>query len=110
VTAREQQLQALVGEGARGHRFVLNGLGKLEQARLCGERAIAADAIDRAIARRRDQPSAWCRRKALARPTLGGCGEGFLSCFLGEVEVAEEADQRRQDATPLVCKDALEDR
>ena len=50
------------------------------------------------------------RRHALARPALGGDREGLLSGFLGEVEVAEEADQRRQDAAPLVAKDALEDR
>jgi hypothetical protein len=33
-----------------------------------------------------------------------------LGGFLGEVEVAEEADQDREDATPLVAEGLLEDR
>jgi hypothetical protein len=33
-----------------------------------------------------------------------------LSGFLGEFEVAEEADQAREDAAPLVAEDLLEDR
>jgi hypothetical protein len=44
------------------------------------------------------------------RPALGGDRKGLLDRFLGEVEVAEEADQRRQDATPFVVEDLLEDR
>jgi uncharacterized protein YndB with AHSA1/START domain len=45
-----------------------------------------------------------------ARPALGGDRERFLRGFLGEIEVAEEADQARQDAAPLVAEDLLEDR
>jgi len=33
-----------------------------------------------------------------------------LGGFLGEVEIAEEADQGGEDAAPLVAKDLLEDR
>jgi hypothetical protein len=43
------------------------------------------------------------------RPALGGDREGLLRGFLGEVEVAEEADQRSEDAAPLVAEDAVED-
>jgi hypothetical protein len=43
-------------------------------------------------------------------PALGGDGEGLLRGFLGEVEVAEEADERSEDAAPLLAEDLLEDR
>jgi hypothetical protein len=50
------------------------------------------------------------RGHALARPPLGRDRERVLRGFLGEVEVAEEADQGREDAAPLVAEDLLEDR
>jgi len=43
------------------------------------------------------------------RPALGGDRERLLRGFLGEVEVAEEADQRSEDAAPLVAEDPVED-
>ena len=45
---------------------------------------------------------------AVARPALGGDRERLLRGFLGEVEVAEEADQGGEDAAPLVAEDLLE--
>jgi hypothetical protein len=91
------------------HRLV-NGLGDFEQSRLGGERSVAADAIDRTVARGRHQPGTGIGRRPLVSPALGGDRKGLLGGFLGEVEIAEEADQGRQDATPLVVKGALEDR
>jgi hypothetical protein len=88
---------------------ILRCLGHVEQARLRGERPIAADAVDRAVARRRHEPDAGARGDAVARPALGGDGERLLRGFLGEVEVAEEADERREDPAPLVAEDLLED-
>jgi hypothetical protein len=49
-------------------------------------------------------------RRSFSRPALGRDRERFLSGFLGEVEVAEEADQVRKDAAPLFAEDLLEDR
>ena len=46
----------------------------------------------------------------VARPALGGDRERLLRGFLGEVEVAEEADQGREHAAPLVAEGLLEDR
>ena len=43
-------------------------------------------------------------------PALRGDRERLLGGFLGELEVAEEADQRREDASPLVAEDLLEAR
>jgi len=42
-------------------------------------------------------------------PAVGGDGESLLIGFLGEVEVAEEADPAGEDASPLVAEDLLED-
>ena len=44
------------------------------------------------------------------KEALGGGGERLLSGLLGEVEVAEEADQAGEDAPPLVAEDLVEDR
>jgi hypothetical protein len=48
-------------------------------------------------------------RHAVAGPALGGDRERLLGSFLGEVKVAEEADQAGEDAPPLVAEDLLED-
>ena len=47
--------------------------------------------------------------RPLARPARGGDGERVLRGLLGEVEVAEEADQGGEDAAPLVAEDLVED-
>jgi hypothetical protein len=109
MTAGEDQLQPLVGKGPLLH-LVLRGLGHIEQARLRGERAVATQAVDRAVAGGDREPGAGIRRRALAGPALGGDREGLLSGFLGKVKIAEETDQVREDATPLVAKDPLEQR
>jgi hypothetical protein len=109
VTAGEDELEPLVGEGRLLH-GVLHGLAHVEQAGLRGQRAVAADAIDRPVARRRHQPGAGAGGHSIARPALRGDREGFLRGFLGEVEVAEEADQGSEDASPLLAEDLLEDR
>ena len=89
--------------------LVLHGLRHLQQAGLRRERAIAADAVDRAVARGGHQPGARVRRRSVSRPALGGDRERLLGGFLGEVEVAEEADQAGEDAAPLLTEDLLED-
>ena len=48
--------------------------------------------------------------QAVAGPALGGDGERLLSGLLGEVEVAEEADQRREDPAPRVAEDLVDRR
>jgi hypothetical protein len=82
---------------------------RLEQSRLRRERAVAAEAVDRAVPRRRDQPRARVRGRPLLRPPCSGDRERLLGGFLGEIEVAEEADQRGEDAPPLVAEDLLDD-
>jgi hypothetical protein len=109
VAAGEDELEPLVRKGGLVHR-VLHRLRHLEQAGLRGQRAVAADAVDRAVAGRRHQPGAGVGGRAVARPALGGDREGLLRGLLGEVEVAEEADQRGEDAPPLVAEGPVEGR
>jgi hypothetical protein len=107
MAAGEDELQALVGDRGLVH-LVLHRLGHFEQARLGQQRALAPQPVDRAVARGRRQPRAGVARGAVARPALGGGGEGLLSGLLGEVEIAEEADQGREHAAPLVAEGLLD--
>src|SRR5205085_10661800 len=91
-------------------RVRLRRLRDVEQSRLGGQRAVSAQPVDRPVARRRDEPGARVRGRAVARPALGRDGERLLRGLLGEVEVAEEADQGSEDASPLVAEDPVEDR
>ena len=109
MTAGEDQLEPLVWKG-RPLPLPFHCLGRIEQFVLGGERAFAANTIDRAVARGRDKPGAWTGGQSLTRPTLGRDREGFLRDFLGEVEVVQEADERCEDAPPLLAEDALDQR
>ena len=109
VAAGEDELEPLVGERGRVH-VSSTASGTRSSARLRGQRAVAADAVDGPVARGRDEPGAGVGRDAVARPALRGDRERLLRGFLGEVEVAEEADQGSEDASPLVAEDLLEDR
>src|SRR6266545_3463643 len=106
MTAGEDELESLVGKRRRVHR-VLPCLRHLEQAGLRGQRAIAADAVDGTVARRRHQPGARERGDPVTRPALRSDREGLLRGFFGEVEVAEEANQGSKDTPPLVAEDPL---
>ena len=108
MAAGEDELEPLVGNRRLVH-VVLRGLPHVEQAELRLERAIAADAVDGAVAGRRYEPRARVRGSPFAGPPLGGDRERLLSGLLGEVEVAEEADQAGEDASPLVAEDLVED-
>ena len=110
VTAGEEQLQALVADliGAEIVHVILHGLLAFQQARLGRQGALAADPIDRPVARGGDQPGHRVLRRALAGPALGGDGKRLLGGVLGELEVAEVADQGRQDAAPVPPEDAVE--
>ena len=109
MATREDELQALVRDRRLVH-LVLHRFRHVEQAGLRQERALAADPVDRAVARGRHEPGARVVGSSLAGPALGGDRKRLLRGFLGEVEVAEEADQAGEDAAPLVAKDLLERR
>jgi hypothetical protein len=92
VAAGEQQLEPLVADRGVIH-LVTRRLGRLQQAELLGAPALPADPVDRPVSGRRHQPRPGALRDAVSRPALRGDGERLLRGFLGEVEVAEEADQ-----------------
>ena len=112
MAAGEDQLEPLVRERLLVHllHLLFHGLGHLEQARLLGECALAAQAVDRAVAGGDRQPRARIGRRAVARPALCSSRERLLRGILGEIEVAEEADQAGEDAAPLIAEDLLEQR
>ena len=109
MAAGEQELESLVGDRRLVH-LHLDRLRDVEEPGLLGERAIAPDPVDRAVARRGHEPRAGVGGRAVARPAPRGDRECLLRGFLGEVEVAEEADHGGEDASPLVAEDSLEDR
>ena len=58
----------------------------------------SAYAVDGLEATRRYQPRARIRRDAVARPLLERRAESIVQRLLGEIEVAEQPDQRGEDA------------
>jgi hypothetical protein len=107
MAAREDQLEPLVRDRRLFH-VVLHDFRHVELASLLRSHAITADAVDRPVARGGHQPSAWVRGHPVARPALGSDRERLLGSLLGELEVAEEADQAGEDTPPLVAKDVRE--
>ena len=109
VAAGEDKLEPLVGEGRLVH-VELHGPGG------SSSRVLAASVRSRrmrSIARLRAVASSQRARvggNAVARPPGGGDRERVLGGLLGEVEVAEEADQRGQHAAPVIPERLLEDR
>ena len=107
MTAGEDQLQPLVSdfgviELVHGH------LRDVEQSCLLRKRALAPDPVDRPVPGNRGEPGNRVDRDALALPALRRDRERLLSGLLGNVEVAKEADQRGQNATPVFTEDVLE--
>jgi hypothetical protein len=109
VTAGEDQLEPLVFDHSV-IRLVLGHLGHLKRRQLGGERALTADPVDRSVTRGRDEPGAGVLGSSVARPALGRDRERVLGGLLGELEVAEKADQVREDAPPLIPEYLLDQR
>lgn len=68
----------------------------------------AAEPIDGLEPASRDEPRARVGGRAFDRPLLDRRRERVLKRLLGEIEVAEEADQRRQNAAGLRAVDRLD--
>jgi hypothetical protein len=104
VAAGEDEGKPLVGN--RAHvvllLYQLDGGEPLERRPL----RLAAQPVDRAVAGGGDDPGAGIRRDAVAGPALRGDRERLLDGVLGEVEVAEPADQDR-DRTPELLPEGL---
>ena len=72
-----------------------------DELRLPLEDLLAADAVDRAVARGRDDPGAGRPREPVARPALERRRERVLHRVLGELEVAEDAREDRRRRGPI---------
>jgi hypothetical protein len=55
-----------------------------------------------------NQPGPRVGGLAVTRPAFSGDRERLLSGLLGEIEIAEKADQGGQDAGPLLAENALD--
>ena len=101
MTAREDQLQAFVGDNS----LLVVGqlLSTCEQLGFARECLFAPDLIDCAVACSGDDPRAGIRRHAVTRPALGGAKERVLYRVLGEVEITEDAAENRDGLRPLVA-------
>ncbi len=108
VAAREDEREALVRD--RAHVVLLGGklLQAADELGLLLEDLLAADPVDRAVARGRDDPRARVPRHAVARPALECRRERVLHGVLGELEVAEDAREDRDGMAPLLPEDALD--
>ena len=103
VTAGEDQLQPLVRDGGvvvhEGLRWLWPGLEVAgEQRRLRGQDLLAAQLVDGAVTRGRDQPAGGVGRFPVAWPAFGGDGERLGGRVFGQLDVAQDADQCCQQA------------
>ena len=107
VAAGEDEAELVVGDGAEVTGFV--GFVELHGLRLAVvPRGLSADLVDPSTAGRGDDPAGGGGREALLGPALERHHEGVLDRFLGEVDVAEEADQGRYRSSGLGAEDPLD--
>jgi len=107
VAAGEDQTEAVVAHGVllRG-RVAMVDEGGLGVAIVTGR--FPPEPVDGLVTRRGDDPAARVRGHAGHRPPLGGHHEGLLDRLLGEVDVAEEADQCGHGTAELLAEGQLD--
>jgi hypothetical protein len=105
VAAGEHEAQAVVG-----NRILLSGFAaaRLEERQLALERLRTTDLVDRTVPCGRQKPGGRVLGQAAPWPALRGGRERIPEGVLGEVEVAEDADQGGEDATPFLAEDPVE--
>src|SRR5438270_12723440 len=107
MAAGEDQARPVVAHGALLDRFVLrvqkSGLGVAVRAG-----RLAAELIDRPVASGGDDPPGRARGEPGGWPALHRRGERVLHRFLGDVDVAEDADQDGHRATVLLAEDTFD--
>ena len=100
----ENQPQTIVGD------VIVFRVGELERhVRLTRDfPAALAQPVDRLESARGDEPRARIRWSTLDRPALERRGERVLKRLLGEIEVAEQADQGCENAAGFGAVDRLD--
>ena len=108
VAAGECQREPLVGNRVHvillGRELVEPG----EQRCLSPKGLLAPEPVDRPVAGGGDDPGAGVARRAVLRPALERLCERVLHRVLGEVEIAEDAGEDGDAASPLFAIDACE--
>ncbi len=80
-------------------------LGELRQRRV--EAGAPAHGVDRLEAAGRDEPRARIVGHAVARPLLDGRRKGVVHRLFGAIEIAEQADERREHAPRVGAVDGI---
>src|SRR5207245_264500 len=108
VAAREDKLEPLVGNV----HVQLGGLGgseggtaPLNECELLAIARVAAEAVDPVALRHDEEPGAGVARDPVPRPVLERADERVLDALLGDVEIAEGADERRGEPAGLLAED-----
>jgi hypothetical protein len=116
MTAGEDEPQPLIGH-ARGHGLLAAGLVILSEGQrpqrgkprlVVAAHALMAEPIDGPVARNGHDPRHRVTRDARARPTLQRRRERVLDRLLGEVPVADRADQRRDRPPKMFAEQAVD--
>ena len=107
AAGKDQPQHVVVERGARRPRrrpprSCSNSLRQL--ALLAAKRDLPADPVDRLVASDIDQPRPRIGRRIGGGPAFQRHRERILQRILGEIEIADQADQRRQRPTRLVAE------
>ena len=92
-----------------GRELRLDRRSRAELIGLLAQPPAAAQPVDRPVARGRRDPRPGVGGHAAVRPGLERGDERVLDGLLGEVEVAEDADQRRDRPALLLAEQAVDD-
>src|SRR5262245_9281507 len=101
MAADEQETQhvVLVGRGIESLSKINFRVIEIRQNLLGGKPlalARSAQLVERKVAPDQDQPGSGVARRALLRPVLEGAQAGFLERLIGNVKIAEIAQQRSE--------------
>jgi hypothetical protein len=115
VAAGEDQAQPLVRDRRRLLHLILvlglvpvDTLEPAQELRLALQVARAPDPVDRAVAGRGHEPAGRVGGNAVSGPPFEGVLDRVLKGVLGEVEVAEDADQGCEHPPVLLAEQAAE--
>jgi hypothetical protein len=110
MAAGEDEAQPVIGgeRAAGGDRslHLVGLLSKLGQA--LPEPRVAPQPVDRPSPRGRHQPRTGVARQPVGGPVLERCHRRLLDQLLGEVPVAQDAHQRRDQSRALFTENSLE--
>ena len=106
----KKRLQPVVGDRAHVVVGESRPVERLELAQLVLVAALAAEAVDGAVAGGAHDPGARVVGQAVAWPALERDRPGLLHRLLGEVDVAEDPDQRRHRPPRLAPEQPVHDR